>query len=231
MSRQLAEHDDPGFRESLRFALALILLVTLPAAVGMVLCSRAIYSLFFLGGAFTANDVAQSAQALAWYAPGLVFVGVSRVVAPTFYALKDTRTPVWVSFWTLLVSVVCSIILMGPMQHAGLALALTLSSVFNALALTWLLNRRMGGIDLRGMGSLSLRLLPGLLLMALVVFAALGCVDWRIKGSFVLRALLLGGAVAGGSAAYLAGCWLCRVNEVKQGWEMLSGRLLRRLRS
>lgn len=230
MSRQLAAHDDQGFRESLRFGLALILLVTLPAAVGMVLCSQAIYSLFFLGGAFTANDVTQSAEALAWYAPGLVFVGISRVVAPTFYALQDTRTPVWVSFWTLLVSVGGSIVLMGPMRHMGLALALTLSSIFNALVLIWLLNRRMGGINLLGMWSFSLRLVPGLLVMGLVVFTILDGIDWQTKGSFALRALLLGSAVAGGAAAYLAGCWLCRVKEVKQGWEMLSGRLSRRLR-
>lgn len=231
MSRQLAEHDDAGFRESLRFGLALILLVTLPAAIGMVFCSQAIYSLFFLGGAFGANDVAQSALALSWYAPGLVFVGVSRVVAPTFYALQDTRTPVWVSFWTLLVSVISSLVLMGPMRHAGLALALTISSIFNALVLTWLLNRRMAGVDLHGMGRFVLRLLPGLLAMTLVVAVPISCVDWQVKGSFVLRSLLLGGAVAGGAAAYFAGCWFCHVGEVKQAWELLSGRLLRRLRS
>jgi putative peptidoglycan lipid II flippase len=230
MSRQLAEHDEAGFRESLRFGLALILLVTLPAAVGMVLCSEAIYSLFFLGGAFTANDVAQSARALAWYAPGLVFVGISRVVAPTFYALQDTRTPVWVSCWTLLVSVVSSLVLMEPMRHAGLALALTISSIFNALALIWLLNRRMGGIDLCGMWGFCLRLVPGLLAMSLIVFAIVDRIDWQVKGSFTSRSLLLAVAVVAGSAAYFVGCWLCRVREVKQVWELLSARLLRRLR-
>lgn len=230
MSRQLAEHDQPGFRESLRFALALILLVTLPAAIGMIFCAEAVYSLFFLGGAFTANDVAQSATALAWYAPGLIFVGISRVVAPTFYALQDTRTPVVVSFWTLLVSVGCSLLLMGPMQHAGLAVALTVSSVFNAAALLWLLDRRLGGVGLRRMSGLVARLLPGLLAMSLVVVVLLGFADWHVKGSFLLRGGLLFSAVTCGAAAYLATCWLCRVHEVKQGWEMLAGRLSRRLR-
>jgi putative peptidoglycan lipid II flippase len=228
MSRQLAAHDQPGFRESLRFALALILLVTLPAAVGLAFCAEAIYSLFFLGGAFTANDVSQSAAALVWYAPGLVFVGISRVAAPTFYALQDTRTPVHVSFWTLVVSVVSSVLLMGPLQHAGLAMALTLSSVFNACALLWLLNRRIGGIDLRGMLKFSLRLLPGLLAMTAVVIGVIGCADWQVKGAFWPRLAVLAGATGGGAAAYAAGCWLCRVAEVKQLWEMLSVRLRRR---
>lgn len=230
MSRQLAAGDQTGFRESLRFALALILLITFPAAIGMAFCAEAIYSLFFLGGAFTAADVARSATALAWYAPGLVFVGVSRVVAPTFYALQDTRTPVLVSFWTLIVSVVCSVLLMGPMQHNGLALALTISSVFNAGALLWLLNRRMGGIDLRALGGFTARLIPGLLAMSLIVVVLLGLADWQVKGLFWNRFALLIAAVGGGAAAYAAGCWLCRVEEIKQAWQLLGGRLSRRLR-
>lgn len=224
MSRQLAGHDYAGFRESLRFGLALILLVTLPAAVGMALCAAPVYSLFFLGGAFTANDVAQSAAALCWYAPGLVFVGLSRVAAPTFYALQNTRTPVLVSLWTLLVSIGASLMLMGPLQHAGLALALTISSIFNAVALLWLLNRRSGAVDVGGLLRFTLRLLPGLAAMVLVVQVLIGGVDWQVKGIFWQRALLLGGAVGGGVVAFLGGCLLCRVHEVRQLWELVMRR-------
>jgi hypothetical protein len=88
----------------------------------------------------------------------------------------------------------------------------------------------MGGIDLHGMLSFVLRLLPGLLVMSVVVAGLLGCADWQVKGSFWGRSILLLGVVAAGAAVYLAACWLCRVDEVKQGWEMLSGRLRRRLR-
>ena len=52
------------------------------------------------------TDVANTATALVCYAPGLLFVGFSRIAAQTFYALQDTRTPVIVSFWTLLVNAV-----------------------------------------------------------------------------------------------------------------------------
>jgi putative peptidoglycan lipid II flippase len=230
MSRQAASADQAGFRESLRFALALILLVTLPAAAGLALCAVPVYSLFFMGGAFTAHDVVQAAAALSWYAPGLLFVGISRVVVPTFYAMQDTRTPVLVSFWTLLVNVGLGLLLMGPLQHVGLALALTLSSVFNSLVLLWCLDRRMGGIGVLALGRIGLRLLPGLLAMVVVAGAILGSVDWQVAGPFWLRLGGLGAAVAGGALAYALGCWLCRVGEVQQAWEFLAVRLWRRLR-
>jgi putative peptidoglycan lipid II flippase len=194
----------------------------------MAWCGEAVYSLFFMGGAFSAHDVLQSASALAWYAPGLVFVGISRIVVPTFYALQDTRTPVWVSFWTLLVSVGCSALLMGPMQHDGLALALTVSSVFNAVALLWLLDRRLGGVEPGRLLGFVLRLLPGLVAMSLVVSGLLGLVDWQVRGAFLARLAVLLGAVGGGAAVYLGCCWLCRVEEVKQGWQLVRERRARR---
>lgn len=230
MSRQLAARDDEGFRESLRFALSLILLVTLPAAIGMAFCAEAIYSLFFLGGAFTPHDVRQSAEALVWYAPGLVFVGISRVVAPTFYAMQDTRTPVIVSFWTLLISIAASLMLMQPMRHAGLALALTVSSVFNAVVLLWLLDRRLQGASLHGLWSFCLRLLPGLLAVSLVAAGLLGLVDWQVKGAFWPRLLLLLGTVGCGCMVYFASCRLCRVDEATKLWSLLGERFSRRRR-
>jgi putative peptidoglycan lipid II flippase len=127
-----------------------------------------------------------------------------------------------------MVSIVCSVLLMGPMQHSGLALALTLSSIFNAIALLWLLNRRIGGVNLYGMLGFIGRLLPGLLAMAAVVAGVLGCADWQIKGVFWQRFAVLGGAVGGGAAAYAVCCWLCRVTEVKQLWDLLLTRLRRR---
>ncbi len=228
MSRQAAADDHAGFLDSLRFSLLLILLVALPASVGLILCSTPVYSLFFMGGAFTAFDVQQAALALSWFAPGLLFVGVSRVVAPTFYALKDTRTPVLVSFWTLLVNAGLGYLLMGPLQHVGLALALTLASVFNALALLLLLARRMGSFGAGRLVVNLLRLLPGLMLMVIVVQAILGPVDWLASGDFWPRLGVLFTAVLGGALAYGFGCWVFRVDESKRCISFLLKKVARR---
>ena len=228
MSRQIACDDKDGFRDSLRFALSLILIVTIPAAIGLVLCDQAIYSLFFMRGNFTAFDVTQAASALAWYAPGLLFVGISRVVAPSFYALKDTKTPVLVSFWTLVVNAAFGLVLMQWMGHTGLALALTLAAVFNAVTLSILLSRRLDHIGFSSLFGVLMRLIPGLIVMIFCVKFALGSVDWLVAGAFMPRLLLLLFAVACGGALYLAAAWLCGVKELRQGWSMVADRVGRR---
>jgi putative peptidoglycan lipid II flippase len=224
MSRQAAAGDQNGFRDSLRFAMILILLVTIPAALGLVLCNQAVYSLFFMRGNFSAFDVSQAALALAWYAPGLLFVGISRVVVPSFYAMKDTRTPVLVSFWTLLVNIVAGVLLMRVMGHAGLALALTIASMFNAVVLTLLLARRLGSLELVTIWRTLLRMLPGLGLMTFVVVLLVGQVDWLTPGSFTVRLMLLGTAVVAGGLIYVASLWLLGVKEMRQAWTMIANR-------
>lgn len=224
MSRQVTNDDLVGFRESLRFALVLILLVTIPAAAGLILCNEAVYSLFFMRGNFTAFDVTQAALALAWYAPGLLFVGVSRVVVPSFYAMKDTRTPVLVSFWTLVVNVVAGLVLMQSMGHAGLALALTIASIFNAVVLTLLLSKRLGDFNLTEISRVITRMIPGLTFMGLTVTLMLGQVDWLIPGRFWPRFALLGSAVLFGGIIYVVSLWLLGVKEIQQAWTILTRR-------
>ena len=68
------------------------------------------------------------------------------MVVSTFYALQDTKTPVKVAIFTLLANIVFSISLMGPMRHAGLALATSLSSILNLAILLWFLKKRLGHI-------------------------------------------------------------------------------------
>ena len=225
MSRQVSSDDFEGFGDSLRFALILILLITIPAGLGLILCSKAVYSLFFMRGSFSAFDVSQSAMALAWYAPGLLFVGISRIVVPCFYAMKDTRTPVIISFWTLLVNVVTGLILMQVMSHAGLALALTLASIFNALALIAILRKRLGNLKLNHVFKTALRMLPGLFFMSCTVFLILGQTNWLIAGPFWSRLALLFAAILLGGVVYAAGLWVCGVKEIHNAWTIIVRRV------
>jgi putative peptidoglycan lipid II flippase len=172
--------------------------------------------------------VRQTALALAAYAPGLLFVGVSRVVVPTFYAMQDTRTPVWISFWTLLVNAGLGLLLMGPLRHTGLAIALTLASVFNAVVLIWVLRRKVGRLGLAPVGASFLRLLPLTALMAAAVWGVLGYGEWSASDGRLLKGVVLGGALLAGVAVYAGGCLLLRIPEATEAAALLRRKLLRR---
>jgi putative peptidoglycan lipid II flippase len=221
MSRQLNQNDEAGFRASLHFAFELLLLLILPATIGLVLCAEPVYSLFFLGGEFTQLAVHQSALALAAYAPGLLCVGASRIIVPAFYALQDTRTPVWVSFWTLLVNIVLGLLFMGPLAHLGLALALTLSSLFNALLLLILLRRRLGNLGLVGLTRYALRILPALMLMSVVVWLVLQGGDWANTHQRLRNGAVLLAAVFSGVVTYSVVCHLCHVPLLEEARALL----------
>jgi len=224
MSRQVAEDDQAGLQQSLTFAMTLITLFTLPAIVGLIICAKPIYSLFFLGGEFDLKALENTALALICYAPGLIFVGYSRIAAQTFYALKDTRTPVHVSFWTLLVNLVLGLVLMQFYGFVGLAIALTIASMFNALMLLVLLQRRVGTFFQKALYVPIVKVIPACLLMALAVSFLLNTVDWLQDGLLLNKSLVLSAAVVLGALIYLGCCYLFKVDEIRQGWQLLRNR-------
>src|SRR6185369_4092182 len=144
MSRQAADGDIDGMKSSLSFGVRLMLFITIPAMAGLMVCSTPIFSLIFMGGAFDYATAVNSALALMYYSIGLSFVALTRVLAPVFYALKDTKTPVYTAFAAFIINLCFSLALMGPLKHGGLALATTLSAFCNMLLLLWLLKRKIG---------------------------------------------------------------------------------------
>ncbi len=227
MSRQIADDDHEGMQQSLDFSLTLIALLTLPAMVGLMLCAKPIFSLFFLGGEFGLSDMDNSALALICFAPGLLFVGYSRIAAQTFYALKDTRTPVVVSFWTLLVNLGAGIVLMQWLGFMGLALALTIASLFNAIALLNLLWRKLDLTMARQLLTQSVRIVFACLPMALLVYLLLGMGEWNSPGSTAVKALILAGAVGSGIVVFVGSCLLLKIDEIQQLLRMITNKFRR----
>ncbi|WP_300666804.1 murein biosynthesis integral membrane protein MurJ [Desulfoluna sp.] len=142
LSRQMAAGDLDGVAETFSFGLRFTLFITLPAMVGLVVLREPLVALLFGRGAFDSAAVSLTADALLFYAVGLWAISCVRVTVPLYYAFKDTRTPVQVAVVAILLNVVLSFLLMGPMAHRGLALAVSLSSIANFLLLLFLLVKR-----------------------------------------------------------------------------------------
>ena len=228
MSRQIADGDEQGMCQSLNFSFSLITIMAFPAMIGLALCAKPIFSLFFLGGAFSLTAVDKSAVALICFAPGLLFVGYSRIAAQTFYALKDTRTPVQVSFWTLLVNLVGGLVLMQWLGFAGLAIALTIASIFNAGTLMYLLQKKLQLTFVATLLRQSLTVFLACLPMALLVYLVLGTADWHQVGMTALKSLVLAAAVFSGALLFLMTCLLFKVDEFHQLLRLVKGRFSRK---
>ena len=149
MAAQAARGEHRALTETFGFALRLSAFIAVPAAVGLLALGYPIVRLLFQRGEFSPADAVATTQALAGYAVGLPAFSATRIAAQTFYALGDTRTPVWAGFASVVANVALAFALMWPLKHAGLALASSLSAYLNLVLLCWLLRRRLGAIGAR----------------------------------------------------------------------------------
>jgi putative peptidoglycan lipid II flippase len=142
---ELAAHSDmEGMKRTLSFSMRLILFISMPATAGLLVLSRPIIQILFQRGAFDSHSTALSSGCLFFFAIGIPFISGVKILTPAFYSLKDTRTPVYVAAVVMFSYIGLALLLMGPMQVSGLALAYSLSSFLNFLALFYLLGRKIG---------------------------------------------------------------------------------------
>ncbi len=225
MSRQAAAGDIAGMKDSLSFGVRLMLFITIPAMAGLMVCSTPIFSLIFMGGAFDYATVVNSASALLYYSAGLSFVALTRVLAPVFYALKDTKTPVYAALIAFIINFCLSLALMGPLKHGGLALATTLSALCNMLMLLWFLKRKIGSFGGGNIMLTALKSAAASIPMTAAVWYICSLIDWSQAGHKVLKGSVLGGAIVCGTALYMVTVKLLRSEEALDAVSLLRRKL------
>jgi putative peptidoglycan lipid II flippase len=200
----VAKGDTTGLRTTVTYSLKLVNFISLPATLGLVAVAVPVFAILFQRGAFDATTTVSTAQALICYALGLWGISGTKLLAPVFYAMEDTKTPVVIAFLSFLLNLILSLLLMGAvtagepsssslalliaelsaqfsvvsLRHAGLALATSISSTFNFLTLLFILRRRLNGLPLREVFASFLRNLLNAALMALPLLWIAHNVDW-----------------------------------------------------
>jgi len=182
LSEEAARGDREAVKETFSFALRLTFFVILPAMAGLIVLRRPILNLLFQRGAFSAFSTEMTAQALFYYALGLVaFAGV-RIIVPVFYSLQDTRTPVKAAILALVANALLGVGLMGPLKHGGLALATSLSAGANFAVLCILLRRRIGPLGARRILRSFAKNLAASALMGAAAYAISSQARWESSG-------------------------------------------------
>lgn len=197
-----AERDLAGLRARLVSALRMALFLALPAMVVLMLLGEPLVTVLFERGAWGRESSVATAWALALYATGMAGFVLLELLSRAFYALEDSRTPVLVGVITLLGNILLNLVFIriigtpgslarGP--FGGLALAHALTTNLEALALWWLLRRRLGNLDEASLW----RSAPALLLAT----AGTGAALWLLQPLPPLWQLVAGAAL--GPAVYL----------------------------
>ncbi|HEX9809634.1 MAG TPA: murein biosynthesis integral membrane protein MurJ [Alphaproteobacteria bacterium] len=210
MSRQIRAGHEADALASQNRALEVAALLTLPAALALVVAAEPIIATLFGRGAFGPEARTATAWALAAYAVGLPAHVAVKVLATAYFAREDTRTPVKAGVVALIVNVVFNLLLMGPLAHVGIALATSISAWVNAA----LLARGLGRAGRLAPDRRLRRKLPRIALSAAVMAGALALAMPAIlphlgapEGERValLAALVAGGVVAYGGLAMISG--------------------------
>ncbi len=244
--------DLAGLKHTLGFSLRLVNFVALPAAVGLATISLPLTSVLFQRGSFGPDEVVKTALAVRMFALGLWSVASVRLLVPTFYALEDTRTPVYAAAVAFACNLFFALSLMGPvaadsgsgigvlvakassalalfdLRHGGLALATALSATVNLVLLTLALRLRLGSLRGLGLGKSFLGSLVAALSMVPAIQWATARLAWTSgEPGLVVRASVLLAAVAAGGVTFLAVSLLINRTELVAAAGLLRQRLKR----
>jgi putative peptidoglycan lipid II flippase len=224
LSRQAARNDLDALKDTFGYAVRLIIFLTIPSMLGLIILREPIVALLFQRGEFSSLATQLTAQALLYYAMGLGAFSAVKIVAATFFALKDTRTPMIMAVISIVANIVLGIILMRPLAHGGLALATSLASILNLGLLVHALRSKLGSLGWRSIMRSAYRTLLSAGFMGVVVWGGV-FVFIPPEGGEVMDLLpgligcILTGLIIYGTCSYLMKSpeLLSVVAEVKKG--------------
>ncbi len=226
LTRLHVREDREGFVDTFSHALRLLFFLTIPAMAGLIVLREPIVATLFERGRWGPDGTAGTAEALLFYAAGIASMVGVRVLAATFYAVGETRTPVRVAVIGMASNIALSLLLIGPLRHGGLALANALAATVQALLLAYLLHRRLGPLRLRRTSAVIGRIILSAGAMAVPAFFVSRLTLWRI-GPSGLRAAVLFLTIALCVLVYGLAARALGIQELRRVLELLSGKFSR----
>lgn len=204
LSRDHAGESPAQFSATLDWALRWVVVIVPASAVGLMVLSGPILATLFQYEQFTGHDTLMATRSLMAYSLGLLGFVLIKVLATGFFARQDTKTPVRIGVIAMFCNIALNLALIGPLAHAGLALATSLAAMLNASLLFRGLRREQVYQPRAGWRPLFARILLANMVMAtLLLLLVDGSAQWTAWGVWERSGRLLG-LIAAGGVAYAA---------------------------
>ncbi|MBI3526707.1 MAG: murein biosynthesis integral membrane protein MurJ [Betaproteobacteria bacterium] len=208
LTRSFADKTGEEYSKLLDWGLRLTFLLALPCAFALALLAVPLISTLFQHGAFTFDDVMMTRNALIAYSVGLLALILVKVLAPGFYARQNIRTPVKIALIVLVATQLMNLAFIWKLQHAGLALAISLGACLNAALLFYKLRRHQVFQPQPGWKAFLVKLALALLAMSVVLWLLAGDDASWMSSAVAWRIGRLSMVVLAGVATYFGSLWL-----------------------
>jgi len=209
LAKTYANKDREEYSRILDWGLRLCFLLVLPCTLALAILAELLTVALFQYGKFSAFDAAMTQRALMAYSVGLLAIILVKVLAPGFYAQQNIRTPVKIAIFTLVCTQLFNLALVGPLAHAGLALAISLGACLNAGLLFWKLRSQQLFEPQPGWAMFLLKLVLAVVLMSAVLLAGMHYMPAWEQGIMLERFLRLGALIVAGVVTYFGCLYLC----------------------
>ena len=229
ISKSAALKEMGEYKETLAGSIRLAFLLTIPSAVGLIVLGRPIIAMIYQRGDFTPFDTQHTAGALAFYAVGLVGYSAIKILAPAFFALGDSRTPMLISLAMILINFFMNWAMVGIFQERGLALSTSTVALLNSALLYAIMSRRVGGIEGRRTAATVGKIVLASTGMGAVCWAASYAQTRALGDGQVARAINVFASVAVGAVVFYLVARALGVKELA-GIAAIVNRFTRRMR-
>ena len=227
LTKLITRGEVENFRQSFSYALRLMLLLTLPASVGLMVLGEPICRLVFEWGKTSTTDTSQTAGALICYAFGLCGFSIVKIATDGFYAFNDSRTPAKVSLCAVLLNIVLNYLLIFQFNfgHRSLALSTSCTITLNCIILLVVLRCRAGGLGLRGVGRLFVKIVAAATGMGFIcLWVNVWLENWLGINGLIARVFGVFVPIGMGVVVFIGLAKLLKIGELSQ----LIGAIVRR---
>jgi putative peptidoglycan lipid II flippase len=215
LSRHAAAKRMKEFRDYLSIGLRQIFFMTLPFAALFAVLALPTTRLIYEHGKVTPEDTALVASALTFFSVGMAFVSINTLLNRAFYSIQKPYLPLIVGAVNLALNAGLDLLLYKPLGVGGITLSTSLVSLFNSIALMFLLSPRIGGIGARRVAGSFLRCLVALVPLGVVSYVVWWGLDSVLPTSIGSEVLSVGLAYLLGGAAYCLTAWVLRMPELR----------------
>lgn len=196
ISKMVAENDSGGLKKSLSESINLINILVIPTTIGVLIFSEPIIRMIFGRGAFDYSGINMTSNALFFYSIGMVGYGLREVLAKSFYALHDTKTPMINGTIGVIINIVLNIVLSKYMGIGGLALATSVSAIFTTISLFISLRKKIGHFGIKQISITFIKSLFASLFMGILAKLCFDYLSTILSYNFSLIISIVIGAVS-----------------------------------